>query len=97
MGPAYLFSAMIFRIYNQFLSQATRTMGVLALSLGLAVLSLGLLVAIFPKVFAYLVAGVLIVVGIGIVATAVRILWAGHKAQATGQDRYRVRVKVIED
>lgn len=88
---------MIFRIYSQFLSQATRTMGALVLSLGLAVLCLGLLVAIFPKVFAYLVAGVLIVAGIGIIATAIRILWAGHRAQATGQGRYRVRVKVIED
>jgi len=82
---------MIFRTYSQTLSQASKTMAAGILMVGLLLISLGVLIAVFPKVFAYVVAGVLVVAGLGIAATALKIFLMHRRLTqtASGQDDMR--------
>jgi len=74
---------MVFRFYSQTLSQASRAMAIGIFMLGLMLISLGVLIAAFPKVFAYLVAALFVLAGLGCAGAAVRILLAYRQAAKT--------------
>jgi hypothetical protein len=82
---------MIFRTYSQTLSQASKTMAAGILMVGLMLISLGVLIAAFPKVFAYVVAGVLVAAGLGIAAVSLKIflMHRGLTRKDSGQDDMR--------
>jgi hypothetical protein len=64
---------MPFRFYSQMLSTTSRTVAAGILSLGLMLIGLGVLIAAFPRAFAFIVAGLLVLAGLGCAITAVRI------------------------
>ena len=82
---------MIFRSYNQTLSQTSKAMAIGIFMLGLMLIGLGVLVAAFPKVFAYVVAGLLVAAGLGVSATALKIYLMHRRLTRTitGQDDMR--------
>jgi hypothetical protein len=82
---------MAFRFYSQTLSTASRTMAAGILSLGIMLVGLGVLIAAFPRAFAYIVAGLLILAGLGCAITAVRIFMAYKQMAkpASAQDEMR--------
>lgn len=89
---------MVFRFYSQALSQTSKAMAVGIFMLGLMLVGLGVLIAAFPKVFAYLVAGLFVVAGLGCAGAVIRILLAFRRIAKTvaGQDDMRsdnVRVR----
>jgi len=82
---------MIFRLYSQTISQASKAVAMGILMLGLLSIGLGVLVAAFPKVFAYVVAGVLVAAGLGCAGVAARIFLTYRRLAKTvaGQDDMR--------
>jgi len=82
---------MIFRFSNQTLSQTSKAMAIGIFMLGLMLISLGVLVAAFPKVFAYVVAGLLVAAGVGVSATALKIYLMHRRLtpKVSGQDDMR--------
>jgi len=82
---------MIFRTYSQTLSQASKTMAAGILMVGLMLISLGVLVAAFPKVFAYVVAAILVTAGLGFAVTALKIFLMHRRLtrKDSGQDDMR--------
>ena len=82
---------MIFRFYSQTLSRVSKAMAVGIFMLGLILIGLGVLVAAFPKVFAYLVAGLFVAAGLGCAGVAARIFLTYRRLAKTipGQDDMR--------
>ena len=90
---------MVFRYYSNVLSQASRTLASGILVVGMLLVGFGVLIAALPEVFAYLVAALFIVAGVGCGATALKILWTQRhvdKAEDQGPVRYNVRVRQTE-
>lgn len=86
---------MVFRYYSNVVSQASRAMASGILVAGMLLVGFGVLIAALPEVFAYLVAALFIVVGVGCGATAVKILWSQHRIdKAQGQEPFRRNVHV---
>lgn len=87
---------MVFRYYSNVVSQASRAMASGILVVGMLLIGFGALIAAMPEVFAYLVAALFIVVGIGCGATALKIMWTQRRASsadAQGPVRHNVRVR----
>ncbi|MBN1359240.1 MAG: hypothetical protein JW993_01555 [Sedimentisphaerales bacterium] len=90
---------MVFRYYTNVLSQASRALASGILVVGMLLIGFGVLIAALPEVFAYLVAALFIVVGVGCGLTALKIFWAQHrmdKAEGPGPMRHNVRVRQTE-
>ena len=69
---------MFFRVTNNYMSQASRSVATSILVVGLLLLGFGMLVMAMPEVFAMLAALVFFILGLGCAATAIKILWAQH-------------------
>jgi hypothetical protein len=82
---------MAFRFYSQTLSSASRMVAAGILSLGIMLIGLGVLIAAFPKAFAYIVAALLILAGLGCGVAAFRIFLAYKRMAKTAslQDEMR--------
>ena len=82
---------MMFRFYSQTLSQVSKAMAMGILLVGLTLVSLGVLIAAFPKVFAYVVAVILVAVGLGFAGVAVKIFLMHRSAMGTSPDERDMR------
>ncbi len=82
---------MAVRFYSQMLSTTSRTVAAGILSLGLMLIGLGVLIAAFPKAFAYIIAGLLILAGLGCAITAVRIFMAYQQMAKTTPQQDEMR------
>ena len=69
---------MFFRVTNNFMSQASRSVATSILVVGLLLLGFGMLILAMPEVFAFLAALVFFILGLGCAITAVKILWTLH-------------------
>ena len=86
---------MVFRYYSNVLSQASRAMASGILVAGMLLIGFGVLIAAMPEVFAYLVAALFILVGVGCGATALKILWTQYRADhSVGQGPVRHNVRI---
>lgn len=85
------------RFYSRTLSQASKTMAMGILMGGLMLVGLGILIAAFPKVFAYVVAAILVASGLGLAGMAVKIFLMHRdagQAPSDGQDMRSPNVQV---
>ncbi|MBP8303923.1 MAG: hypothetical protein KBE04_07340 [Phycisphaerae bacterium] len=85
------------RFYSQALSQASKTMAMGILMVGLILMGLGILIAAFPKVFAYVVAAILGACGLGLAGMAIKIFLIHRDAgqdPSDGQDMRSPNVQV---
>jgi len=82
---------MIFRTYSQTLSQASKAMALGILMVGLMLISLGVLIAVFPKVFAYVVAVILIAAGLGFASVALKIFLMQRRLNRTTSSQEDMR------
>ncbi len=88
---------MVFRYYTNAISQATKAVAKGILLAGLVLIGLGALILALPELFAALVAALLIVVGLGCVATAGRIFFQNRKMEKQGSsdpDAYRENAQI---
>ncbi len=70
---------MFFRVTNNFMSQASRSVATSILVVGLLLLGFGTLIMALPDVFAFLAAMVFFIIGLGCSVTAVKILWTLYR------------------
>jgi hypothetical protein len=87
---------MIFRFYSQTLSQASKAMAMGILLVGLTLVSLGVLIAVFPKVFAYVVAVILVAAGLGLAGVAVKIFLLHRSVMGTSPDEHDMRSSNVQ-
>jgi hypothetical protein len=89
---------MPFRFYTSILSQASRSVASGIMVVGLLLVGFGVLIVALPQVFAYLVAMVFFVAGLGCAATALKIYWAQRRIDrfnaADDLDVYRKNVRI---
>jgi predicted lipid-binding transport protein (Tim44 family) len=88
---------MVFRYYTNAISQATKAVAKGILLAGLTLIGLGALILALPELFAALVAALLIVVGLGFVATAGKIFFQNRrieKQDPDARDAYRNNVQI---
>jgi len=93
---------MVFRLYTNAISQASRAFAAGIFIIGLLLIGFGLLIYLLPKFFATLAAIVFFVAGIGCATTATKIFLAqrGIERRLGGgdEDGYRRNVQIhIED
>jgi hypothetical protein len=88
---------MPFRFYTNVLSQASRTMALGIMAVGLLLVGFGVVIIALPELFAYLAAMVFFVVGASCAGTAVKIFWAQRRIDrlnADDLDVYRKNVRI---
>ncbi len=87
---------MFFRVTNNFMSQASRSVATSILVVGLLLLGFGMLILAMPEVFALLAALVFFILGLGCAATAVKILWMQYRVdrQSPNMDEPVIRRNV---
>jgi membrane protein implicated in regulation of membrane protease activity len=88
---------MWFRSYTNILAQASRTLALSILTVGLILIGFGAVIAAFPEVFAYLAAAVFFVVGLSLALAALKMLWAQRRMNRQSRDSsdlYRRNVRI---
>ena len=87
---------MFFRVTNNFMSQASRSVATSILVVGLLLLGFGMLILAMPEVFAFLAALVFFILGLACAMTAVKILWAQYSVdrRCHGMDEPVIRKNV---
>jgi hypothetical protein len=88
---------MVFRYYTNAISQASKNVASMIFIVGLLLIGFGVIIVALPKLFAYLMAAVFFVAGIGCGITAVKIFWASRKLDRAGSEPnepYRENVQV---
>ena len=91
---------MVFRFYSNAISQASRTLAAGVFIVGMLLVGFAFLIYLLPKWFAYFIAIVFCVAGIGCIAAAVRMFIAARQLEEMNQDEtiaYRKNVHVRED
>ncbi|MGA1978981.1 MAG: hypothetical protein ABSG99_00225 [Sedimentisphaerales bacterium] len=91
----------MFRFYTNAISQASRSIATWIFTIGLLLVGFGVLILALPELFAMLAAAVFFIVGIGCVATAIKIFLAQRQLNKNNSDDstgYRENVQIhIED
>jgi membrane protein implicated in regulation of membrane protease activity len=90
---------MPFRLYTNWLSQASRNAAAAIFVTGLLLIGFGVIIVALPELFAMLAALVFFIVGIGCAATAVRIFIAHRRLEKLNRedrDTGRVNVRIRE-
>lgn len=88
---------MVFRYYTNAISQASKNVAAAIFIVGLLLIGFGVIIVALPKLFAYLMAGVFFIAGIGCGITAAKIFWASRKLDQAGSepnDPYRENVQI---
>jgi hypothetical protein len=88
---------MVFRYYTNMISQASRNIAAMIFIVGLLLIGFGVIIVALPELFAYLMAGVFFVAGIGCGITAVKIFWTAKKidqADSNSPEPYRENVQI---
>ena len=88
---------MVFRYYTNAISQASRNVAAVIFIVGLLLIGFGVIIVALPELFAYLMAGVFFVAGIGCGMTAIKIFWAAAKLDRAGSEPsepYRENVQI---
>ena len=88
---------MVFRVYSNAVSQATRGIATGILVVGLLLVGFGMLILAMPEVFAFLAACIFFMAGSGCALTAVEIYLAQrsmHQADAQDGTGYRSNVRI---
>ena len=88
---------MVFRYYSNAISQASRNVAAAIFIVGLLLIGFGVIIVALPKLFAYLMAGVFFIAGIGCGITAAKIFWAAKKmdkADSESPESYRENVQI---
>ena len=88
---------MVFRYYSNAISQASRNVAAAIFIVGLLLIGFGVIIVALPKLFAYLMAGVFFIAGVGCGITAVKIFWAAKKldrADSEPSEPYRENVHI---
>ncbi|MBN1509870.1 MAG: hypothetical protein JW955_23690 [Sedimentisphaerales bacterium] len=91
---------MPFRFYTNLLSEASRTLAMSVLVVGLLLIGFGMLIMAFPELFAFLAAAVFFLAGVGCATVAVKMLWARRrfeKHMSRQDDAYRENVTIHHD
>lgn len=88
---------MVFRVYSNAVSQATRGIAKGIFVVGLLLVGFGVLILKMPDIFALLAAGVFFLAGAGCGLTAIKIYWAQRamdRAGAQDNTAYRSNVRI---
>jgi len=89
---------MSFRFYSSLFSQASRTVALGILVIGLLLIGFGMLIMALPELFALLAAAVFFLAGTACAITALKLLWAQrHFDKFTADDNltaYRKNVRI---
>jgi hypothetical protein len=88
---------MVFRYYTNMISQASRNVAAMIFIVGLLLIGFGVIIVALPELFAYLMAGVFFVAGVGCGVTAVKIFWTARKIDQAGSEPsgpYRENVQI---
>ena len=88
---------MVFRYYTNAISQASKNVAATIFIVGLLLIGFSVIIVALPKLFAYLMAAVFFVAGVGCGITAVKIFWASRKldqAGAESNEPYRENVQI---
>jgi hypothetical protein len=85
---------MWFRSYTNLLSQASRTVAMGILTVGLLLIGFGVLIIVFRDVFAILAAAVFFAVGLSLSLAAVRMLWTHWRLSRGPSVPYRENVRI---
>jgi len=88
---------MVFRYYTNAISQASRNVAAGIFVVGLLLIGFGVIIVALPELFAYLMAGVFFIAGIGCGITAVKIFWTVRKidkANSSPSEDYRENVQI---
>ncbi len=90
---------MVFSFYSNTISRASRNVAWWIFLIGMSLIGFGLLVYLFRELFAILAVIVFWTLGIGCIATAVKIFWFSRGRNITNSsDAYRENVHIhIED
>ena len=91
---------MPFRFYTNLLSQASRTLAMSVLVVGLLLIGFGMLIMALPELFAFLAAAVFFIAGVGCAILAAKMLWARRrfeKHMSRQDDAYRENVTIHHD
>ena len=91
---------MVFRFYSNTISQASRAFAAGVFIIGMVLIGFGFLIFLLPKFFATLAAIVFCMIGIGCLATGVKVFLATRNQQTNidPSDGYRENVHIrIED
>ena len=70
---------MPFRFYSNLLSEASRTLAMSVLVVGLLLIGFGMLIMALPELFAFLAAAVFFLAGVACAIVAVKMLWARRR------------------
>lgn len=89
---------MVFRFYNNTISQASKAMAKGVFVVGLLLIGFGALILAIPELFILVAAGVFFFIGFGCIATAFKIYWAqrtlNQKMGGGAQEPFRENVRV---
>ncbi len=85
---------MSFRFYTSMLSQASRTVAMGILTVGLLLIGFGAVIVAFPEVFAFLAAAVFFLVGVSLALAALKMLWAQRRFSRDSSVTYRQNVRI---
>jgi len=88
---------MVFRYYTNAISQASRNVAAGIFVVGLLLIGFGVIIVALPELFAFLMAGVFFIAGIGCGITAVKIFWTVKKidrADSGPSGDYRENVQI---
>jgi hypothetical protein len=85
---------MWFHSYTNILSQASRTVAMGILTVGLVLIGFGAVIVAFPEVFAFLAAAVFFVVGLSLALAALKMLWAQRHLSRGSPVPYRHNVRI---
>jgi membrane protein implicated in regulation of membrane protease activity len=85
---------MWFHSYTNMFSQASRTVAMSILTIGLLLIGFGVLILVLPEVFAALVAAVFFVVGFSFALAAGKMLWAQRRLSREPPAPYRQNVRI---
>lgn len=91
---------MVFRYYSNALSRASRSIAAGVFITGMLLMGFGFLIYLLPRWFAYFVAGVFFVVGLGCIVTAIKMFITAQKLDDMEQDdatAYRRNVRIRTD
>jgi hypothetical protein len=78
-------------------SQASRKIAAAIFIVGLLLIGFGLIIMALPELFAYLMAGIFFIAGIGCGITAIKIFWTSKKLDRAGSspsEDYRENVQI---
>ncbi len=85
---------MWFHSYTNMLSQASRTVAMGILTVGLVLIGFGAVIVAFPEVFAFLAAAVFFVVGLSLAVAALKMLWTQRRFSRGSPTVYRENVRI---